>query len=43
MAAVRRDSAHAHKLGETFGKALVGAMVQKVVEHSARNLVGALV
>jgi len=43
MAAVRRDTTHAHKVGETFGKALVGAMVQKVVERSACNLVGVLV
>ncbi|MEA3638883.1 MAG: heavy-metal-associated domain-containing protein [Lamprobacter sp.] len=43
MAAVRRDTTHANKLGETFGKALVGAMVQKVVEQSARSLVVALV
>ncbi|MBK5932194.1 HMA2 domain-containing protein [Halochromatium salexigens] len=43
MAAVRRDETHANKLGETFGKALVGAMMQKVVEQSARNLVGVLV
>lgn len=43
MAAVRRESAHSHKLGETFGKALVGAMVQKAVEQSARGLVGVLV
>ncbi len=43
MAAVRKDNAQASKIGETFGKALVGAMVQKVVEQSARNLVGVLV
>lgn len=43
MAPVRRDSDHSSRLGETFGKALVGAAVQKAVEQSARTLVGALV
>jgi hypothetical protein len=43
MAPVRRDSDQAHHLGETFGKALVGAVVQKAVEQSARSLVGAFV
>ncbi len=33
----------ARKAGEMFGKALIGAMVQKVVERSARTLVGALI
>lgn len=31
------------KMGEIFGKALVGAVVQKAVEQSARTLVGALI
>jgi hypothetical protein len=43
MAPVRRDSEHGVRLGETFGKALVGAAVQKAVEQSARTLVGAFV
>jgi copper chaperone CopZ len=43
MAAVRRDTERAGRLGETFGKALVGAAVQKAVEQSARTLVSALV
>jgi allophanate hydrolase subunit 1 len=43
MAAVRRDNEHVRKIGETFGKALVGAMMQKAVEQSARTLVTALV
>ncbi|MFP4061970.1 MAG: HMA2 domain-containing protein, partial [Halochromatium sp.] len=43
MAAAWRESTHSHKLGETFGKALVGAMVKKAVEQSARGLVGVLV
>jgi copper chaperone CopZ len=43
MAAVRRDTERASRLGETFGKALVGAAVQKAVEQSARTLVSALV
>ncbi|MGD2021338.1 MAG: heavy-metal-associated domain-containing protein [Thiohalocapsa sp.] len=43
MAAVRRDNEHARKIGETFGKALVGAVMQKAVEQSARTLVGALI
>jgi copper chaperone CopZ len=43
MAAVRRDTKHVRKIGETFGKALVGAVMQKAVEQSARTLVGALV
>lgn len=43
MAATRRDSEHVRKIGETFGKALVGAVVQRAVEQSARTLVGALV
>jgi len=33
----------AGKAGELFGKALIGAVVQKAVEHSARRLVGALI
>jgi hypothetical protein len=43
MASVRRDRDQHSAAGETFGKALVGAAVQKVLEHSARSLVGALV
>lgn len=43
MAVVRRDATHAKQLGETFGKALVGAMMRKAVEQTARNLVGVLV
>ncbi|NBC15663.1 MAG: heavy-metal-associated domain-containing protein [Gammaproteobacteria bacterium] len=43
MAPVRRDNAHVRQMGETFGKALVGAAMQKAVEQSARTLVGALV
>lgn len=43
MAAARRDREHSSSPGETFGKALVGAAVQKVLEHSARSLVGAFV
>jgi len=31
------------KAGELFGKALVGAVVQKAIEQSARTLVGALI
>lgn len=42
MAPVRRDNAHVRQIGETFGKALVGAVMQKAVEQSARTLVGAL-
>jgi hypothetical protein len=30
-------------MGEMFGKALVGAVVQKAVEQSARTLVGAFI
>lgn len=33
----------AHKMGEIFSKALVGAVVQKAVEQSARTLVGVLI
>lgn len=33
----------ARKAGEMFGKALIGAVVQKTVERSARALVGALI
>lgn len=40
---VLRDGEHARKLGETFGKALIGAVVKTAVERSARTLVGALV
>jgi hypothetical protein len=43
MAAARRDGEHVRKIGETFGKALVGAVLQRAVEQSARTLVGALV
>jgi hypothetical protein len=43
MAPVRRDNAHVRQIGETFGKAVVGAMMQKAVEQSARTLVGAFV
>ncbi|MBK1617534.1 hypothetical protein CKO42_03515 [Lamprobacter modestohalophilus] len=43
MAPARRDQGHFSSPGETFGKALVGAAVQKVLEHSARSLVGAFV
>ncbi len=43
MSAVRRDNEHMRRIGETFGKALVGAAMQKAVEQSARTLVGALI
>lgn len=38
-----RSSAVSSKAGALFGKALVGAVVQKAVEQSARTLVGALI
>ncbi|TVQ88438.1 MAG: cation transporter [Chromatiaceae bacterium] len=44
MGTVRRTTNNgARRAGELFGKALVTAMVQKAVEHSARSLVGALI
>ncbi|WP_058554295.1 HMA2 domain-containing protein [Thiohalocapsa sp. ML1] len=43
MSAARRESEHVRRIGETFGKALVGAVLQKAVEQSARTLVTALV
>ena len=39
---IRSDEV-SRKAGEMFGKALVGAVVQKAVEQSARTLVGALI
>ena len=41
-ASIRSDEV-TRKAGELFGKALVGAVVQKAVEQSARTLVGALI
>ncbi|KAA6185805.1 heavy-metal-associated domain-containing protein [Thiohalocapsa marina] len=43
--AVRHDRASSPtaKIGETFGKTLVGVVVQKAVEQSARSLVGAFI
>ena len=38
-----RNDQGAREMGEIFGKALVGAVVQKAVEQSARSLVGALI
>lgn len=38
-----RSDEVARKMGEMFGKALVGAVVQKAVEQSARTLVGAFI
>lgn len=43
MAPARRDREHFSSPGETFGKALVGVAVQKMIEQSARSLVGAFV
>ncbi|WP_295885756.1 HMA2 domain-containing protein [uncultured Thiohalocapsa sp.] len=43
MAPVRRDTTHVRQIGETFGKALVGAVMQKAVEQSARSLVTGIV
>ena len=40
LGATTRTDESARKMGEMFGKALVGAVVQKVVERSARTLVG---
>lgn len=40
--AASRTDESARMMGEMFGKALVGAVVQKAVERSARTLVGAL-
>lgn len=39
----RRLDSVSTKAGAMFGKALVGAVVQKAVEQSARSLVGALI
>lgn len=41
-ATIRSDEV-TRKAGELFGKALVGAVVQKAVEQSARTLVSALI
>ena len=38
-----RNDDVSRKAGELFGKAFVGAVVQKAVEQSARTLVGALI
>ncbi len=43
MSAVSRSDESVRKMADTFGKALVGAMMQKAVEQSARTLVGALI
>jgi copper chaperone CopZ len=43
LQAASRSDEVARKMGEMFGKALVGAVVQKAVEQSARTLVGALI
>ena len=43
LSPVRRESEHVRRIGETFGRALVGAVVQKAVEQSARTLVSVLV
>ncbi len=40
LEASSRSDESARKMGEIFGKALVGAVVQKIVEQSARTLVG---
>jgi copper chaperone CopZ len=38
-----RSDEVARRMGEMFGRALVGAVVQKAVEQSARTLVGAFI
>lgn len=43
LASATRDGEQSRRLGEMFGKALVGAVMQKAVEHSARTLVAVLV
>jgi hypothetical protein len=43
LGASMRNDAVTRKAGELFGKALVGAVVQKAIEQSARTLVGALI
>lgn len=43
MSAAVRSDEHVRKVADTFGKALVGAVMQKAVEQSARTLVGALI
>ncbi len=43
LGAKSRSDEGARVVGEMFGKALVGAVVQKAVEQSARTLVGALI
>jgi len=43
LGAARRSDEGVRQLGELFGKALVGAVVQRAMEQTARTLVGALV
>ncbi|WP_089725622.1 HMA2 domain-containing protein [Candidatus Thiosymbion oneisti] len=43
LGAASRSDEVSRKAGELFGKALVGAVVQKAVEQSARTLVGAFI
>lgn len=43
LGVISRGNGVSNKAGELFGKALVGAVVQKAVEQSARTLVGALI
>ena len=43
LGAARVADADSNKVIEMFGHALVGAVVRKAVEHSARTLVGVLV
>lgn len=43
LSGATRSDAAARKVGEMFGKALVGAVMQKALERSARTLVGALI
>jgi len=43
LAGTSRGVGAAERVGELFGKALVGAVMQKAVEQSARTLVGAFI
>jgi hypothetical protein len=43
LGGISRSDEVSRKAGELFGKALVGAVVQKAVEQSARAFVGALI
>ena len=43
LGATSRNDEGVRKMGEVFGRALVGAVVQKAIEQSARTLIGGLV